>query len=321
MYCKKCGTEQHNGQKFCPKCGEPFLDENGKPYLKGFRKDLQDAKEKLTSKAEELTQKGKTFVDKTIQPQLNEKIDEVKNTDWNKKKEEISSSINNYINDPSKIRLTIKILACIFVIWFFIKAGLSASIIWYVLIAAILFLAFKEPKAIKESTLYSKYMYAVACFALMLITGVGVSQNGEGGSWGLSDSGPKEICITMKSDVSRGYGSDVSGNYGLVCAVAGYFTDVITVPQGKIWIFKTQEIEYADKDGTHFYPDICFYNTGNTDAKPIIYNCYTQARDIPVFRENDKLRIRVRHTYIGNAWKAKSIDAKIYFIEKDDDLK
>lgn len=25
MYCKKCGTEQKNGQKFCPKCGTPFV--------------------------------------------------------------------------------------------------------------------------------------------------------------------------------------------------------------------------------------------------------------------------------------------------------
>ena len=25
MYCKKCGTEQKLGQKFCPKCGTPFI--------------------------------------------------------------------------------------------------------------------------------------------------------------------------------------------------------------------------------------------------------------------------------------------------------
>ena len=25
MYCKKCGTEQKPGQKFCPKCGTPFV--------------------------------------------------------------------------------------------------------------------------------------------------------------------------------------------------------------------------------------------------------------------------------------------------------
>lgn len=26
MYCKKCGTEQKDGHKFCPKCGTPFSD-------------------------------------------------------------------------------------------------------------------------------------------------------------------------------------------------------------------------------------------------------------------------------------------------------
>lgn len=26
MYCKKCGTEQKDGQKFCPKCGTPYLN-------------------------------------------------------------------------------------------------------------------------------------------------------------------------------------------------------------------------------------------------------------------------------------------------------
>ena len=26
MYCKKCGTEQKEGHKFCPKCGTPYID-------------------------------------------------------------------------------------------------------------------------------------------------------------------------------------------------------------------------------------------------------------------------------------------------------
>lgn len=30
MYCKKCGTEQKPGQKFCPKCGTPFIVVEGK---------------------------------------------------------------------------------------------------------------------------------------------------------------------------------------------------------------------------------------------------------------------------------------------------
>ena len=28
MYCKKCGNMQKNGEKFCPKCGTPYLSEN-----------------------------------------------------------------------------------------------------------------------------------------------------------------------------------------------------------------------------------------------------------------------------------------------------
>jgi len=94
MYCKKCGTEQKDGQKFCPKCGEPFLDENGKPYQKGIKKDLQDAKDKLASKAEELTQQGKKLVDEKVQPQLNEKIEELRKTDWNGKKDRVLSFAN-----------------------------------------------------------------------------------------------------------------------------------------------------------------------------------------------------------------------------------
>lgn len=30
MFCKKCGNMQKNGEKFCPKCGTPYLSENSK---------------------------------------------------------------------------------------------------------------------------------------------------------------------------------------------------------------------------------------------------------------------------------------------------
>ena len=322
MFCKKCGTEQKDGQKFCPRCGEPFLDENGKPYLKGIKKDMLDAKDKLTSKAEKLTQQGKKLVDEKLQPQLNEKIEKIKTTDWRKKLTEASSYIVDFVKDINKMRIVTKILACISVLWFFSKVGFSASILWYVLIAAILFLAFKEPKAIKDGPKTSKFIYIGTCLVLILITAFGAPQKGSGNFsiWGSNSGGPREICISLKSDVSQGYGNNVSGNYGIVCAVAGYFTDVITIPQGKTWTFSKQEIEYSEKGGTQFHPDICYYNTGNTDATPIIYNCYTQAREIPVFRGNDKIRIRVKHLYAGNIWKPKSLEAKVYFVEKDDDL-
>lgn len=35
MYCKKCGNEQETGEKFCPKCGTPFLLEDDKASSKG----------------------------------------------------------------------------------------------------------------------------------------------------------------------------------------------------------------------------------------------------------------------------------------------
>lgn len=261
MYCKKCGTEQVKGQRFCPKCGEPFIE-------------------------------------------LNEKM------------EQTTSFVKEFIINPSKIGLATKVIACLFALWFVVNMGFSASIIWYILLAAMLYVAFMGIPKVKLESLKARYASAALCVGLLILLLFGLSKGGnKSGLWG---DGTKEICITMKSDVSNG--PNVSGNYGMVCAYAGYFTDVITIPQGKMWIFSKQEIKYPDKGDTEFHPDICYYNTGNTDATPKIYNCYTQAREIPVFRGNDKIRIRVRHYSLGVGYKFQSMEAKVYFIEKDDDL-
>lgn len=262
MYCKKCGTEQVKGQRFCPKCGEPFIE-------------------------------------------LNEKM------------EQTTSFVKELIINPSKIGLATKVIACLFALWFVVKMGFSASIIWYILLAAMLYVAFMGIPKVKLESLKARYASAALCVGLLILLLFGLSKGGNNSS-GLWGDGTKEICITMKSDVSNG--PNVSGNYGMVCAYAGYFTDVITIPQGKMWIFSKQEIKYPDKGDTEFHPDVCYYNTGNTDATPKIYNCYTQAREIPVFRGNDKIRIRVRHYSLGVGYKFQSMEAKVYFIEKDDDL-
>lgn len=229
--------------------------------------------------------------------------------------------VNEFIKNPAKIRLITKVLALFFVSCFFVKVGLSASILWYVVIAAVLFFAFKKPNAKKESIIHSQLFYSVVCFVLILTTAFysfsndGNNSSGLFGNWG----GPKEICITMQAEVNQDNGRVATvGNYGMIHAIAGYFTDVITVPQGKMWIFNRQEINYYGKEGLH--PDVCYYNLGDTNAIPKLYNCYTEARSIPIFRGNDKLRIRVKHTYIGNGWSPQSMKAKIYFIEKEDDL-
>lgn len=38
MYCKKCGTEQKDGQKFCHKCGEPFVGQNENSRIDEYKR-------------------------------------------------------------------------------------------------------------------------------------------------------------------------------------------------------------------------------------------------------------------------------------------
>lgn len=120
MFCKKCGTERKDGQKFCRICGEPYLDENGQPYLKGFRKDIKDAKDRMTSKVDELTQQGKKLVEEKVQPQFNEKIDELRKTDWNEKKHEAISYVKGLYGKFSNAKIKVKTIVIVCVVLLFI---------------------------------------------------------------------------------------------------------------------------------------------------------------------------------------------------------
>ena len=161
MYCRKCGTEQKDGQKYCPKCGEPFLDENGRPYLKGIRKDLQDAKEKLTSKADELTKQGKKLVDEKVQPQLNERLEELKKVNWEEKKNDSVKSMQGFFSNSKKLSTATIWIAIIAVLWFFIiNHGFSASWIWWGLAIIVVGAAFYKPKSLNDA----RKMFAAILF-------------------------------------------------------------------------------------------------------------------------------------------------------------
>ena len=148
MYCKKCGTEQKDGQKYCPKCGEPFLDENGKPYLKGIRKDLQDAKDKLASKADELTQQGKKLVEEKVQPQLTDKIDELKKVDWEGKKNDSLKTMEGFFSNADKLRKATIAVAVFAVLWFFVfNHGFSASWTWWLFAVVFVVAAFYKAES------------------------------------------------------------------------------------------------------------------------------------------------------------------------------
>ena len=170
MYCKKCGTEQRDGQKFCSKCGEPFLDENGKPYMKGFLKDMKDAKDKLTSKVDELTQQGKKLVDEKVQPHLNEKIDELKKVDWEEKKNESVKTIEGFFSNTNKLRKATIGIAIVAVLWFFIfNHGFSASWTWWLFAVAFVVAALYKVETKDELDALKKARWS---FGLAVILGL-----------------------------------------------------------------------------------------------------------------------------------------------------
>ena len=203
MFCKKCGTEQREGQKFCPKCGEPFLDENGKPYLKGIKKDIQDAKQKMASKVDELTQQGKKLVEEKVQPQFDEKIEDLKKVNWDEKKKNTSSYVNEFIQNPSKIGLITKVLVCIFVVWFFAKRGFSVSFLWYAIVAAMIYIVFKGIPYVKIDILKKQYISTGLCIFLMIITVMCTSKNSENSGFFQSKTPQEEFLESMdKSSIA-----------------------------------------------------------------------------------------------------------------------
>lgn len=73
MYCKKCGTKQKEGQKFCPKCGMPFLVME-KPRSVAPVNDI------TTEKAEDTIEQGKSFVKEDVEPLHDKGIEELNST-------------------------------------------------------------------------------------------------------------------------------------------------------------------------------------------------------------------------------------------------
>ena len=119
QFCKKCGTKQENGMKFCPVCGEPYLDENGRPYLKGRQKDIADAKEKVKSTISDLSDKGKNIADnigekistatsegqkqvkEKVLPQISQVVTQAKETDWEEQAKNGKEKADAFLNDSA----------------------------------------------------------------------------------------------------------------------------------------------------------------------------------------------------------------------------
>ena len=190
QYCKKCGTKQENGMKFCPVCGEPYLDENGKPYLKGRQKDIADAKEKVKSTISDLSDKGKNIADnigekistatsegqkqvkEKVLPQISQVVTQAKETDWEEQAKNGKEKANAFLNDSAKTTKWAKITAVAATVLFFVINGFNSIWLWYVILIIMLLIAFLPQKGQNEAEVAAKHkkiFIATACLAGCLI--------------------------------------------------------------------------------------------------------------------------------------------------------
>lgn len=172
QYCKKCGHRQENGEKFCPVCGEPYLDANGKPYPRGMKKDLLNAHRRVTDKVSgmkdksklaadivgkalsDAAQSGKQQFEQKVQPQMSEGLKQLRDTGWSEKQTEATSRVKDFLNDSIKTKRWSRIVAVTSAVLFLIfKAGFDASWFWLVLLGVIVVLPFLNYKNFTEERL------------------------------------------------------------------------------------------------------------------------------------------------------------------------
>ena len=110
MFCKKCGTEQKGGQKYCPKCGTPFID--------------MGQEEVMNSKKESIVEIRKRTKEPVEKEQIQEQINENQTNDTrplNPDKEKKVARI-------AKAGMWIIVIAIVFT---FVRAGFGFSFWWY----------------------------------------------------------------------------------------------------------------------------------------------------------------------------------------------
>ena len=187
MYCKKCGTEQKDGQKFCPKCGEPYLVANDTPTQNGNKDGIEKAKDSLAENAKELSQKGKVFIEEKVQPQIKEKVEGFKKMDWEEKRKESIKVAQSFFSDKGRMRKATIWIAIISVLWFFIfRSGFSASWYWWLFAIAFIIGAFYKIETKDEADAVKKARLTL--FFAAILGGVLVSQSPNSGAMGGIDS-------------------------------------------------------------------------------------------------------------------------------------
>ena len=110
MYCKKCGTEQKDGQKFCPKCGTPYV--------------VMEQDKSKSSKEGNLTETNNPQeIDTDIEQMQNFQNKNIENTTH-----DLSSNEDKKVRRIAKAGMWIILIAIVLT---FVNAGFGFSFWWY----------------------------------------------------------------------------------------------------------------------------------------------------------------------------------------------
>ena len=289
MYCKKCGTERKDGQKFCPKCGKPFIDMNIKSLVNEFKKI--NWKEKI--------EQASSFL-----------------------REFMNSP--NMIGLTTQV-VTCLFVLCLLLREKFsmpIFVYILLATILYLAFMGVSIIKLDKNKAQYTSTALCFVLMLIVGWCSTIRGTNNLASIGKSSS---NSKGPHEISIYNDADIigTNGYMSyDIlnnNGNYGVnetYNSGGAIITDVITIPNGKKWKYERDE---STAEGRFYSPQIYHYMRG--DEKVLNnYRSYKtrNASDVPIFRCGDKILIYVPLSISPR--EKMSLHLKICFIEADDEF-
>ena len=207
MYCKKCGTKQQDGQKFCPKCGTPY-EETKQTKIEVVCDVAKEKVEKVLLEEKPPINPGEVLpgsdgaetkhVHEDVEPSLpkQNEVQQVKNdTKYDFNPEDVK-----YVGRMFVVGLGIAIIALPF-----LMHGFSFGLFWYLTIVAVGYLLYKIfEKGVKNLSIsdIKKGIIAFSIIGLIMFM------------WGplstsyVSSGGDNYDNSSLNSNTSSGYTSD-----------------------------------------------------------------------------------------------------------------
>lgn len=132
----------------------------------------------FSDKLADIVKQTKILYSKTIQPKLVTGFNDLKNTDWNTKKEGLKKHAVEFYHNDKKMRITLMVLAIMSVLLFFIfKAGFSAGFWWYFVCISVLVFAFYYQKFLSADKFPMKTRFLMVTMLSLILIFAGPGKN------------------------------------------------------------------------------------------------------------------------------------------------